>query len=197
MASSRRYVVTVGGGPPRAVSLAFDAAGGGWTAEWGGDGGGERVPVSIERVDPGGLVHAIVGGRAIELRLEFGPDGEPTLSPITSAGAIRQKVRVRSDGELALASVAGSAPTRAPDPVLRAPITGVVLDVRVRLGDAVSAGDPVLVLEAMKMETVLRSPKRGRVLAVHVAASDRVRTGHPLVEIGDDVEPWEPPEDPR
>jgi glutaconyl-CoA/methylmalonyl-CoA decarboxylase subunit gamma len=64
-----------------------------------------------------------------------------------------------------------------------APMPGTVLRVAVRAGDSVAAGDPLVVLEAMKMETPLPSPYDGRVRAVHVAEGDRVAGGALLVEL--------------
>ncbi len=64
-----------------------------------------------------------------------------------------------------------------------APMPGTVLRVGVRAGDRVGAGDPLVVLEAMKMETPLPSPYDGIVRAVHVEEGDRVTGGALLVEL--------------
>ena len=62
---------------------------------------------------------------------------------------------------------------------------GTVLAVNVAPGDRVAARDPLVVLEAMKMETPLLSPYDATVKAVHVAAGDRVVGGALLVELED------------
>jgi acetyl/propionyl-CoA carboxylase alpha subunit len=67
--------------------------------------------------------------------------------------------------------------------MLVAPMPGTVLRVTVSAGDAVSAGDPLLVLEAMKMETPLPSPYDATVKRVHVEEGDRVERGALLVEL--------------
>lgn len=64
-----------------------------------------------------------------------------------------------------------------------APMPGVVLDVRVQQGAEVKAGDPLLVLSAMKMETVVAAPVSGRVKAIHAAVGDNMLGGDLLVEI--------------
>ncbi len=64
-----------------------------------------------------------------------------------------------------------------------APMPGTVLRVAVRAGDRVDAGDPLVVLEAMKMETPLPSPYAGLVRTVHVEEGDRVAGGALLVEL--------------
>ncbi|HVL00641.1 MAG TPA: sodium-extruding oxaloacetate decarboxylase subunit alpha [Dongiaceae bacterium] len=61
---------------------------------------------------------------------------------------------------------------------------GNIVDVLVKVGDAVRAGQAVLVTEAMKMETEVSAAIAGTVTAVHVAKGDRVNPGEILVEIG-------------
>src|SRR5262249_55225671 len=66
---------------------------------------------------------------------------------------------------------------------LTAPMPGTVIKVLVEEGAAVAARQPLLVLEAMKMETPLASPYDATVRAVHVAEGDRVAGGAVLVEL--------------
>jgi 3-methylcrotonyl-CoA carboxylase alpha subunit len=66
-----------------------------------------------------------------------------------------------------------------------APMPGTVLRVLVSPGDRVEARQPLVVLEAMKMETPLVAPYAGTVAEVHVAEGDRVTGGAPLVELGE------------
>lgn len=68
--------------------------------------------------------------------------------------------------------------------VLAAPIPGKVVAVKVAEGDEVRAGQPLVVLEAMKMENELAAEREGVVKAVHVAPGDTVEQGAPLVELG-------------
>ena len=65
---------------------------------------------------------------------------------------------------------------------LRAPMPGLVLSVGVAPGDRVTAGTPLLVLEAMKMENEIRADAEGTVRTVHVRPGDAVTKGTPLVE---------------
>jgi pyruvate carboxylase subunit B len=60
---------------------------------------------------------------------------------------------------------------------------GNIVEVLVKVGDAVKAGQPLLVSEAMKMETEVPAPITGTVKAVHVAKGDRVNPGDVLIEI--------------
>ncbi|WP_339489056.1 sodium-extruding oxaloacetate decarboxylase subunit alpha [Pseudomonas sp. EL_65y_Pfl2_R95] len=60
---------------------------------------------------------------------------------------------------------------------------GNIVDVLVKEGDTVTAGQSLLITEAMKMETEVQAPIAGTVKAVHVAKGDRVNPGEVLVEI--------------
>jgi biotin carboxyl carrier protein len=64
-----------------------------------------------------------------------------------------------------------------------APMPGTVIRVDVAVGDRVEARRPLLVLEAMKMETPLTAPYDATVKAVHVEEGDRVAGGALLVEL--------------
>jgi acetyl/propionyl-CoA carboxylase alpha subunit len=66
-----------------------------------------------------------------------------------------------------------------------APMPGTVIRLLVQAGDSVRARQPLVVLEAMKMETPLTSPYDAVVRAVHVAEGDRVAGGTVLVELED------------
>jgi len=66
---------------------------------------------------------------------------------------------------------------------LFAPVPGKIVDVFVKVGDAVAEGTPLVVLEAMKMENELRAPKKGKVTVVAVAKGDTAQRGQLLVGI--------------
>jgi biotin carboxyl carrier protein len=68
--------------------------------------------------------------------------------------------------------------------VVRAPLPGLVLQVLAQEGQEVVAGDLLVLLETMKMETELRAPRAGTVRRVHVAQGQAVAGDQPLVEIG-------------
>jgi biotin carboxyl carrier protein len=65
------------------------------------------------------------------------------------------------------------------------PLTGVVQDVRVEVGNVVQEGDIIIVVEAMKMLNDLRSRVAGVVTTVFVQEKDRVELGQPLIEISE------------
>lgn len=65
---------------------------------------------------------------------------------------------------------------------LKAPMPGLIVEVRVQPGQAVQKGDPLLVLEAMKMENILKAPADGVVASIKVATRDNVTKGQVLVQ---------------
>jgi geranyl-CoA carboxylase alpha subunit len=71
------------------------------------------------------------------------------------------------------------------DGLLRASMNGRVIALLVAEGDAVAAGQPLVTLEAMKMEHVHCAPRAGRVAALHVAVGAQVAARHVVAEIAD------------
>ncbi|UCH85202.1 MAG: acetyl-CoA carboxylase biotin carboxyl carrier protein subunit [Candidatus Latescibacterota bacterium] len=67
--------------------------------------------------------------------------------------------------------------------VIASPMPGLIVDVRVKVGDEVSIGSPVAVMEAMKMQNELVSEVDGVVKAVNVQVKDAVESQAPLIEI--------------
>jgi oxaloacetate decarboxylase alpha subunit len=99
-------------------------------------------------------------------------------------------VEVTEGGEVA--SVASSQPAAAPPPAaasvgaepIKAPLAGNIFKVHVAVGDSVNAGDVIVILEAMKMETEVRATSSGTVAAVNVKEGDTVSVGDVLVDLG-------------
>ena len=70
----------------------------------------------------------------------------------------------------------------AEDKVCRSPIMGVVVRINAQESQQVHVDDPLLVLEAMKMETTITSPVSGKVKKFQVATGESVQSGQVLVE---------------
>lgn len=64
---------------------------------------------------------------------------------------------------------------------IKTPLPGVIIDVKVNVGDTVKKGDTVVVLEAMKMENNINADRDGKVVAVQVAKGDTVADGAVLI----------------
>jgi len=65
---------------------------------------------------------------------------------------------------------------------IKAPIPGLIIDLRVKEGDEVQAGDPILILEAMKMENIIKSPGAGKIKTVRIKKGESVEKNQVLVE---------------
>ena len=64
---------------------------------------------------------------------------------------------------------------------IKTPLPGVIIDVKVNVGDTVKKGDTVVVLEAMKMENNINADRDGKVVAIQVAKGDTVADGAALI----------------
>ncbi|MFN9747134.1 MAG: biotin carboxylase N-terminal domain-containing protein [Betaproteobacteria bacterium] len=117
------------------------------------------------------------------------------LDAVVAVDGVERRVVARADGAaLRLAWEAAvfafdepspwPATTAAADPrELRAPVAGVVSQVAVQPGDRVAAGQPLVCVEAMKMEMWQSAAAAGTVTAVHVALRDNVASGARLVTL--------------
>ncbi len=114
----------------------------------------------------------------VDLTLEGTP---PDLGVIASGH--RSYVRVESDRQRAAAAAASAGGGKG-DKLLKSPMPGRVVKVMVAPGDEVAAGQPVLVVEAMKMENELKAKVAGKVTEVFVKAGEPVEANAKLVAFG-------------
>lgn len=101
-----------------------------------------------------------------------------TLSEIEVGGS-------KSSGKKKAAAAVGASgrPRPSHEGCVTTAMPGSIVDVKVKAGDKVNAGDAVLVIEAMKMENEIQAPKSGIVVAVHVKKGDTVTPDESLLEI--------------
>jgi biotin carboxyl carrier protein len=98
-------------------------------------------------------------------------------------GGVRLNAEALDQRGRALRALSAATATRhGPEPI-RAPMPGLVTRVLVAAGDAVRAGDSIVVMEAMKMENELRARSDGKVRAVVVTPGTAVEKGMVLVEL--------------
>jgi 3-methylcrotonyl-CoA carboxylase alpha subunit len=136
-------------------------------------------PLQVTRVESG-MLQLSSGGRSHWLRMARKED----------------KRFLHVDGytleyERAAAGAGTPAPPRVQEGDLTAPIPGTVTQVLAKLGDEVTRGQPLAIIEAMKMEHVVRAPRAGTVRAVRVRPGDQVEAGAVVVELArvDDAHP--------
>jgi pyruvate carboxylase subunit B len=129
------------------------------------------TPVRLVRI--GEQVHRIVARRgASRGQWVLDVDGARV-----EAEALDERMRAIKDLTAASTSASGPAP-------LLAPMPGLVVRVAVAVGDEVSAGQGLVVIEAMKMENELRTTSAGIVTAVRATPGQPVEKGAVLVELG-------------
>ncbi len=132
-----------------------------------------------------------VNGKVYEVEVEemgFGAPSAP-VNPAPSAPVAPSPVTASPAPAPAQASAPAPAPKPSPQPTVggstvSAPMPGKILRVNVREGEQVSAGDLLVVLEAMKMENEILAPTSGTVKQVLVKEGDSVNTGDAMVVIG-------------
>ncbi len=69
------------------------------------------------------------------------------------------------------------------DPIVLAPISGKIVDIKIKEGDEVKLGQELILVEAMKMENVISCPKKSKVLKIHVAVGETVNVNQELLEL--------------
>ena len=125
-----------------------------------------------------------LNGRTYEVEVEAGKamllDEYEAIAPAPAAAAAPVAAPAAAPAAAAPAApvVTGSGEA------VNAPMPGNILKVNVKTGDAVKAGQVLVVLEAMKMENEIMAPKAGTVTQVLVSKDSTVDTGAPLVVIG-------------
>jgi biotin carboxyl carrier protein len=134
-------------------------------------------PVAVDVVAVGSQLSVLMEGRVVDLTTEGAP---PELGAI--ANGHRAYVRVESERMLA-ADAAKRGARALGDKRALSPMPGRVVKVLVRAGDAVAPGQPLVVMEAMKMENEIRARTAGTVAEVHVSVGDTVEGGAPLVTL--------------
>ena len=104
--------------------------------------------------------------------------------PTSTSAAARCAFRVAPPPDVDRAARAAAAHAHAGGRVdLSAPMPGSVVRVHVASGDRVATGDPIVTLEAMKMEHVVVAPADGVAVDIAVAAGDHVVRGQPLAAV--------------
>lgn len=137
---------------------------------------GNEYNVDIHSVE-GNIASVTVNGKDYKVELENAPAAPVQAVPVRNAAP-------------ASATPSAATPAAAPKPAasgagkpVTSPLPGVIIAVKVNVGDTVKAGQEVAVLEAMKMENSIEAIQDGTVTAIHVSKGDSILEGAPIVTI--------------
>lgn len=124
-----------------------------------------------------------VDGKAYDIDVEIAEDDRPQSGPFYYVPPT-SPVPVRAPATLPPPPGAEHKQTPVEDEskVCRSPIAGIVVRINAQVGQQIQANDPLLVLEAMKMETNITSPVSGKIKAVNAEPGEGVQIGQVLVE---------------
>ncbi len=131
---------------------------------------GKDYAVTIGQAS-GKMLSVNVNGADYEVELE---NAAPVMPAPQKAS---QNAPVQASAEAKPAAPAGAGEK------LNSPLPGVIIEVCVKEGQQVKAGQKVAVLEAMKMENEIPAGKDGTITAIHVHKGDSVLEGAPIVSI--------------
>jgi 3-methylcrotonyl-CoA carboxylase alpha subunit len=150
---------------------------------------GTRHDIEVPAADAQGRRRVVVDGQVFDVQCEGpGPvfrvrvgDRTETLHCVAEGSTLHlfwqgraYRLTRESAAIVAAPSAVGS---------LTAPMPGKIIAVEVAAGQTVTQGQPLVIVEAMKMETVVRAPRDGRVRVMSVSVGDRVTPGTVLVEL--------------
>jgi len=117
--------------------------------------------------------HAIVEVNGTEYRVEIKTPASPPVQSASAGTSLPTAPKFESARPAAAME----------DGIVRAPMPGVILKLMRKSSDQVEADEPVLVLEAMKMENEIKAPVAGTIAEIFVVEGDSVNTGDSLFRI--------------
>lgn len=168
------------------VRFLVDRQNGRWVVRWTARGARREHRIGLVGLEPGVFLLETQGRSRLMHRAAAGTrralhvDGHTLEYEVTRRAGSPPGSPPRGDR-----SPAASPPAepRAAERELRAPMPGVVTQVPVREGEAVRAGQPLVIIEAMKMEHVVRAKRAGTVRALRVRPGEQVEGGVVVAEI--------------
>jgi biotin carboxyl carrier protein len=129
---------------------------------------------SVEEVKPG-VYSVLLNGRSYQANVAANPEGFEVWVGLKRYSISLADARDRASNSLK-AGAAG--------PIeIRAQMPGKIIKLLVQEGAAVSAGQGIIVVEAMKMQNEVKAPKDGTLTRIHVAEGATVRAGEPLLTV--------------
>jgi biotin carboxyl carrier protein len=154
-----------------------------WEVRWP-DGRVEQVAPGLEeswdwkQLAPG-VFDVRMGNRNVRVERMDGPDAKGNVT--IRVNGVVQALQILGPQQLLLESMGMSANVETQEKQVESPMPGKILQVMVTPGTAVDEGDPLLVLEAMKMENVIRAPRSGVIAGVQAQVGEAVEKAATLV----------------
>jgi biotin carboxyl carrier protein len=139
---------------------------------------GAEQSVQLQQVH-GPLRTLVVGERRVELLAAVQKDDAVRLT----IGGVEYQAEALDDAHARLASVTGARATGHARRELKAPMPGLLVKILCQVGDTIEPGQPLAVLQAMKMENELSLPRGGTVTSIGAAAGQTVEQGQVLVVV--------------
>lgn len=123
--------------------------------------------------------HVLSGGKSYNVEMVKMDKGAKTMT-LNINGNIYQ-VEAKDKFDLLMDQMGFSSAAAGKIKDLKAPMPGLVIEVRVKAGDAIKKGDAVMVLEAMKMENVLKAAGDGTVKSIEIVKGQSVEKNQVLI----------------
>ena len=130
---------------------------------------GNEYNVAVEELE-GNKANVTVNGKTYEVELDK-PAKPAVTKPVARPAA-------------APAAAPAPRPAAAGGAGIKAPLPGVILDIKVKVGDAVAKGQTVAILEAMKMENNINADREGTVVSINVEKGQSIAEGTDIITLG-------------
>lgn len=142
---------------------------------------GDPFELDFQMLGSGGLVSLLLNQRSFEGAVDAHDEG---WWQVLLHGEVYEAT-VQDERVYRLAQARGELAADTGEVMIKSPMPGVIVKTPVQVGDAVSQGQTVIILESMKMENELKATRDAVVLAVKVAAGQAVEKNEVLIVIGD------------
>ena len=135
---------------------------------------GNEYNVAVEELE-GNKANVIVNGKSYQVELDR--PAKPAVSkPVARPAAAPAAAPATAPAPKAAPAAGGAG--------IKAPLPGVILDIKVKVGDAVAKGQTVAILEAMKMENNINADREGTVVSINVEKGQSIAEGTDIITLG-------------
>lgn len=133
---------------------------------------------------PTGQMHLIDSNKSMNISEIISEGNSKTIRVVVNGNSYTFLIKDELDqlvDQLGMANVGQKKITN-----IKAPMPGLILDIMVEAGQSFKAGDPLLILEAMKMENVIKAESDGVIKSIEANKTDTVEKGQIIIELEDE-----------